>query len=105
MPTRKTVAKKATAKRTSVRKTTTRTARPRVSTDTVRVARFGSSPVAITVNRGSSVRDVLDKAGISLSSTDKVYANGTQRVSATTMVYNGDVLSVISPKAAGAHTR
>lgn len=104
MPTktsRKTAARKV-AGRTTVRKTSAvRAARPRVAIDTVKVARFGSTPVSVQVNRGSAVRDVLDKAGIGLSSTDKVYIN-SQRVQPNQAVFNGDILSVISPKAAGA---
>lgn len=102
MPTKtsRKVAKKTTT-RASARKTTSvRAVRPRVSSDTVKVARFGSSPVSVQVNRGSSVGDVLAKAGIGLSSTDKVYIN-SQRVQSNQVVYDGDILSVISPKAAG----
>ena len=75
-------------------------ARPRVATDTIKVARFGSDPVSVKITRGSAVNDALLKAGISLSSTDKVYIDGV-RVNQSDMVRAGDIVSVISPKAAG----
>lgn len=95
MPTTRRTVAKATRK-TAVRKT----ARPRVTEITVQVGRMGNATQSIKVSSGASVNDVLAKAGISLSSTDKVYIAGV-KVSANSVVEHRDILSVIAPKAAG----
>lgn len=74
--------------------------RVKVTTLTVKVARFGSNPVSVKVSKGASVQDALTNAGVSLSSTDKVYIDGV-RVGKTDALQAGDIISVISPKAAG----
>ncbi len=66
----------------------------------VAVSRFGHDPVPVSVVEGSTIEDVLDKAGISLTGTEKVYVSGAQ-VDLEDEVEDKDVISVVTPKQAG----
>lgn len=70
-------------------------------TTSVRVGRFGSDPVTVVV-KGSkaTVGDVLERAGIALGRSERVWLNGT-KASAADAVRTGDIVSVVSPKEAG----
>ena len=66
----------------------------------VAVSRFGHEPLPVCVPEGASVRDVLEKAEISLSGREKVYVAGAE-ASMRDVVEEGDVLSIVTPKQAG----
>lgn len=64
------------------------------------VSRFGHDPLAVQVPTGSTVDDVLEKAEIDLEENQQVF-NAGEPVSGDDEVESGDVLSIVSPKAAG----
>lgn len=74
--------------------------RGRKETFGVAVSRFGHDPIAVTVSEGATVEEVLDEAGITLAGREVVY-NAGEKVSMEDEVEENDVLSIISPKAAG----
>lgn len=66
----------------------------------VLIGRFGSTPEKVTVDRGSTVAEVLDEAGIKLGAKEKVWLNG-ERAESDDVVEKGDIVSILSPKEAG----
>lgn len=65
------------------------------------VSRFGSDPIAVSVPTGSTVSDVLVKAGIDLMGTEEVFVAG-EKADSDAEVEDKDILSVVTPKQAGA---
>jgi hypothetical protein len=66
----------------------------------VQISRFGQNTVSVEVAQDSTVGDVLDTAGISLSGNEKLFCAGVE-AALSDLVDAGDVLSVITPKQAG----
>ncbi len=66
----------------------------------VAVSRFGHDPIPVCVPEGGTIEDVLDKAGITLTGTEKVYVSGAE-VDLDDEVEDKDVVSVVTPKQAG----
>lgn len=66
----------------------------------VQISRFGQNTVSVDVAENSTVGEVLNAAGVSLSGSEKVFCAGVE-ATLTDLVDSGDVLSVISPKQAG----
>lgn len=66
----------------------------------IAVSRFGHDPIPVTVSEGSTVQDVLTKAKIELSGTEKVFVAGAE-VDLQDEVEDKDVISVVTPKQAG----
>ncbi len=63
-------------------------------------ARFGSDPEKLEVPKDSTVDDVLDEAGVNLSSSEKVWING-EKATRKDLVEDGDNVLIVSPKQAG----
>jgi putative ubiquitin-RnfH superfamily antitoxin RatB of RatAB toxin-antitoxin module len=66
----------------------------------IAVSRFGHDPIPVTVAEGATVQDVLTKAKIDLSGTEKVFVAGAE-VDLQDEVEDKDVISVVTPKQAG----
>lgn len=66
----------------------------------VAVSRFGADPVALSLPEGSTVGEALSKAGITPSGAEQVFCAG-QAADMSAIVEDGDVLSIVTPKAAG----
>ena len=64
------------------------------------VSRFGHDPIPVSIAAGTSVGTVLANAGIVLQDLETVYVAGGE-VNQEDIVENGDVISIITPKAAG----
>ena len=67
----------------------------------VMVGRFGSTPSAVSIANNSTVIQVLQKAGIEVGGSERVWLNG-ERATRTEKVRAGDIISIVSPKQAGA---
>lgn len=67
----------------------------------VAISRFGHDPIPVCVADGATVADVLEKADLSLEGNQQVF-NAGEQVEMSDIVEDGDVLSIVSPKAAGA---
>lgn len=65
------------------------------------VSRFGADPVPVAVPRGTTIEDVLEKAGIDVGGREEVFIDGESR-DLDDKVTDGDILSIVTPKAAGA---
>lgn len=76
--------------------------RPQETKETLAVAvsRFGHDAVPVCVEDGATVQQVLEKAGVTLDGREKVFNAGAE-VSMRDLVDDGDVLSIVTPKAAG----
>lgn len=66
----------------------------------VAVSRFGNDPLAVEIAEGATVEEVLDKAGIEVESNQQIF-NAGEQVDMEDEVESGDVISIVSPKAAG----
>lgn len=66
----------------------------------VTVSRFGHDPIAVVIPEGATVRDALEKADIDLDGREEVFVAG-ERADMSDEVEDKDVLSVVTPKAAG----
>lgn len=66
----------------------------------VAVSRFGEDPIPMCLPEGSTVGDALEKAGIEVSRTEKMYVDGEEAALAD-ILEDGDVLSIVTPKHAG----
>ena len=66
----------------------------------VSVVSFGNDPVAVAVPVGSTVAQVLAKAGITRGSQE-IFVSG-ETANDGDIVESGDVLSIVTPKQAGA---
>lgn len=64
------------------------------------VSRFGHDPVKVEVPTGSTVEEVLEEAGVDLNGREQVYILGAE-ADMEDIVEDKDVLSVVTPKAAG----
>ena len=67
----------------------------------VAVGRFGSDPEQVTVKANGTVADVLKRAEIVLEEHEHVWLNGG-RATLTDKVRKQDIVSIVSPKEAGA---
>ena len=66
----------------------------------VSVVSFGNDPVAVAVPVGSTVAQVLAQANITRGSQE-IFVSG-ETANDADIVENGDVLSIVTPKQAGA---
>lgn len=66
----------------------------------VTVSRFGHDPVVVKLPEGATVADVLEEAEITLSGRETAYCDGAE-LDTDDEVDNGDLLSIVTPKAAG----
>lgn len=66
----------------------------------VAVSSFGRETIALSLPEGATIEDALDKASISLTGREKTYVSGDE-VSKEDELEDGDVLSIVTPKAAG----
>lgn len=65
------------------------------------VSRFGHDPVTVSVENGATVEEVLDEASVELTGREEVFILG-ERADMDDEVDDKDVLSVVTPKQAGA---
>ena len=70
------------------------------NTVNVMVSRFGHDPIAVAIAEGSTIGAVLDKAGLSLEGSQQLFCAGAE-VRSSDVVDDGDVISIVTPKAAG----
>lgn len=72
--------------------------------DTIKISigKFGSDPKEVTIPADSTVEDALEAAGISLSSTEKVWVNG-ERANANDILDDNDTVNIVTPKEAGSN--
>ena len=68
----------------------------------VTIARFGQNPQAVTVPKGSTVAEVLKAAGITTRGRETMFVDG-EDAAKTDIMENGDILSIVTPKEAGAN--
>lgn len=68
----------------------------------VSVARLGNDPLPVALPVGSTVRDALEKAGVSTTGRSTEYFVGGVRADLDDELEDGDVLSLVTPKQAGA---
>lgn len=66
----------------------------------VAVSRFGHDPIPVCLPKGATVEEVLDKAEVELDGREEVFVAGT-KADYEDIVEDKDVLSVVTPKAAG----
>lgn len=66
----------------------------------IAVSSFGRETVALSLPEGATVSDALEKAGINLTGREKTYVSGDE-VDSDDELEDGDVLSIVTPKAAG----
>jgi len=67
---------------------------------TVYIARMGHDEIALQVEEGTRVRDVLTRSGMSLSGSEQAYVSGVS-ATMTSIVEDGDIISIVTPKQAG----
>lgn len=67
----------------------------------VTMSRFGSNPITLTMPEGSTVAQVLVAAGISTQSHERLFVTGITAEMGD-ILENNDVLSIVTPKQAGA---
>ena len=67
----------------------------------VTVSRFGHDPLPYAVEEGTTVEEVLELAEIELTGRETVYISG-EEVDLEDEVEDKDVLSIVTPKSAGA---
>lgn len=66
----------------------------------VAVSRLGSDVVPVTLPKDATVRDALEKAGVSTSSSTEYFVSGV-RANMDDVLEDGDVLALVTPKQAG----
>lgn len=66
----------------------------------VTVSKFGDEPVNVQVPAGSTVADVLEAAGITVSGRMQTFVEGEVAESGD-ILENLDILSIVTPKQAG----
>lgn len=74
---------------------------PEVETIVVDVARFGHDAVSVRVPVDSTVGAVLDESGIDIPRNASLFVNG-EEVSRDDIAEDDDLISVTTPKGAGA---
>jgi len=66
----------------------------------VLIGRLGSAPQRVKVKSGSTVKEVFEKANISLQKVESIWLNGA-RATKNAKVKKGDILSIVAPREAG----
>lgn len=66
----------------------------------VAVSRMGSEVVPVTLPKDATVRDALEKAGVSTGSSTEYFVSGV-RANMDDVLEDGDVLALVTPKQAG----
>lgn len=66
----------------------------------VAVSRMGHDPIPLCLSEGATVGDALKAAGIRLATNERAYVAG-QEAPLTAILEESDVLSIVTPKAAG----
>lgn len=64
------------------------------------IARFGSDPEKLEIPGGATVENAFTEAGITPSSTEKVWVNG-EKATRKDILEDGDNILLVSPKEAG----
>ena len=64
------------------------------------ISRFGHDEIELEVPSGTTVAAVLQMSGIDLDGRQEVYVSGV-RATPGSIVEDGDILSVVTPKQAG----
>lgn len=67
----------------------------------VSVARLGQEALPIVVPEGATVREALEKAGVSTSARTEYFVSGV-RADMEDVLEDGDTLALVTPKQAGA---
>jgi membrane-bound inhibitor of C-type lysozyme len=67
---------------------------------TVSVTRFNEATKVVSIEEGQTVADVLNAAGISLSSSETVWCNG-ETAGLSDQPEAGDILSIVGKKEGG----
>lgn len=70
---------------------------------TVYISRFGSDEIEVEVVEGTTVAQVIRSAGLELSGREQVFVSGVQ-ATMQSIVEEGDILNIVTPKQAGADT-
>lgn len=70
------------------------------STIAVAVSRLGSDVVPVTLPKDSTVRDALEKAGVTAGARTEYFVSGV-KADMDDVLENGDVLALVTPKQAG----
>ena len=68
--------------------------------NTVYIARFGHDEIAVEVPDGATVREVFAQTGYSNSGREVAYVDGVP-ATMSSIVEDGDVISIVTPKQAG----
>ncbi len=68
---------------------------------TVSVSRFGQSTMTLTVPVDATVSEVLTQANVSTQGNEQIFVAGIS-ANANDILEDGDIVSVITPKQAGA---
>lgn len=66
----------------------------------VAVSRLGSDVVPVTLPKDATVRDALEKAGVSSGGRTEYFVSGV-RADMDDVLEDGDVLALVTPKQAG----
>lgn len=66
----------------------------------VKVGMYNEHPTVVSLPAGSSVKDVLDKAGIGLGSSESIWVEG-EKADLEDTVENGDNLQIVGKKEGG----
>lgn len=73
---------------------------PAGETIAVAVSRLGSDVIPVTIPKGGTVADALEKAGVSTSGRTEYFVSGV-RAEMDDVLEDGDVLAITTPKQAG----
>lgn len=68
---------------------------------TVYISRFGHDEIELEVPEGTTVAQVFAQAGIALSGREQAFVSGVP-ATMPSIVEDGDVINVVTPKQAGA---
>lgn len=69
---------------------------------TVYIARFGHDEIEMRVNENTTVAQVFAQSGIDLTGREQAYVDGVPALPGS-IVENGDVVSIVTPKQAGSN--
>ena len=71
------------------------------NTITVTISRFGHEAKTVTLPEGATVAQALASASITLEGREEMFVEGVS-AEQSDVVENGDILSIVTPKQAGA---
>lgn len=67
----------------------------------ITVTRLGSDPIAVVLKDGGTVREALEKAGVTTTGRMEFFVSG-ERAEMADILQDRDVLNIVTPKQAGA---